>query len=194
MEGTAYQKRIFDQALDLVRPLGTLNTALDFGSGNGWFCKQFRQSGLFREVSPIDVQERKQSLVKPTLYDGNKLPFPDAAFDLVYSFDVLHHCPDPLAALNELLRCTKRFFLLKDHTYSTRLGQLCLAVMDEIGNRRFGVPSLYHYQKNWDWLPRITAQGFREVRRIHPLRCHVRLMGAATNRLQFLGLWERDSR
>lgn len=36
--------------------------------------------------------------------DAEHLPFPDGAFDLVYSWGVLHHSPDTLAAFREVLR------------------------------------------------------------------------------------------
>lgn len=36
--------------------------------------------------------------------DAEKLPFPDAAFDLVYSWGVLHHSPDTARALDEVRR------------------------------------------------------------------------------------------
>ncbi len=190
-KGTPYQNRIFQEMIGLLGPYGRFRSALDFGSGDGWFTFQFRQHGLAEEVTPIDVKEREKALVKPRLYDGEKLPFVDAQFDLIYSLDVLHHCPDPLAALRELLRCSGRFFLLKDHTYSNLAGWLSLCLLDEIGNRRFGVPSLYHYQKGWEWSSLISECGFKEIGRIHPLHCNRGPIGFATNRLQFLSLWER---
>ena len=56
---------------------------------------RFRQAGTIAEIVPVDVKARKKTLIAPLLYDGVKLPFADGQFDLVYSFDVLHHCPDP---------------------------------------------------------------------------------------------------
>lgn len=35
------------------------------------------------------------------------LPFTDGAFDVVFSWGVVHHCPDPLAALDEMWRVLK---------------------------------------------------------------------------------------
>ncbi len=40
--------------------------------------------------------------------DGEKLPFPDNTFDLVYSWGVIHHSPDTIKALEEIIRVTKK--------------------------------------------------------------------------------------
>jgi len=121
------------------------------------------------------------------------LPFADRAFDLGYSIDVLHHCPEPRLNLCELLRCTGRYLLLKDHTYRSRAGWLALAVMDELGNRRFGVRSRYHYQRGWEWNAAIEEAGFSLEKLVHPAVCHSGLLGRTTNHLQYIALWRRGA-
>jgi SAM-dependent methyltransferase len=189
-----YRRRVLPLLLDLLRERAPVGRALDFGSGDGWFAQELRASGLVREVIPVDVKRREQVVTEPLLYDGRALPFPDRSFDLVYSVDVLHHCPDPEASLRDLVRCSNRLLLLKDHTWRTRLGKLGLAVLDELGNRKFGIPCLYRYQHCWDWFRTIEAAGFRLVTLIHPAPCHVGLLGRLTNPLQFAALWERTGR
>jgi SAM-dependent methyltransferase len=145
-----------------------------------------------REVVAVDVQPRARSFAPTVLYDGRRLPFEDRSFDLVSSIDVLHHCPDPRASMLEALRCSSRFFLLKDHTYDTVAGRVALAVLDEIGNRRYGVASPYHFQRGREWFPWIEGEGFVRRALIHPAPCHVGLL-ATTNHLQFVSLWERSA-
>ena len=186
-----YRQRIWATLRELLVPCGRLERVLDFGSGDGWFLQQMLSQGVAREVVGIDVQDRPAALVKPLLYDGQTLPFEDRSFDLVFSADVLHHCPRPQLQLQELLRTSKQYLLLKDHTYRDRLGWLALCGMDEIGNRKFGVPSRYQYQRGWEWLEWIEAAGFAPVSLIHPARCHRGVLGALTNSLQFIGLWKR---
>jgi SAM-dependent methyltransferase len=182
--------------LEIVRPLlagrEPAGRALDFGAGDGWFAQTFRELGLVREVVAVDVQKRRRSFVEPVLYDGARLPFPDRSFDLVYAVDVLHHCPDPEASLRDLLRVSGGRVLLKDHTYTTAAGKLTLAVLDEIGNRRFGVPSIYKYQRGWRWLDVLREEGFEQEALVHPAVCETRPpLSWFVNRLHFVGLWRR---
>jgi SAM-dependent methyltransferase len=186
-----YRQRILPKLVEVLRSKSPVDSALDFGSGDGWFAQQMRQSGLIRELTPVDVKLRETVVTAPHLYDGKRLPFPDRSFDLVYSVDVLHHCPDPAESLRDLVRCAGRLVLLKDHTWRTRLGKWGLAVLDELGNRQFGIPCLYRYQHRWDWFPIIEREGFRLVQLIHPVPCHVGVLGRLTNPLQFIALWER---
>jgi SAM-dependent methyltransferase len=186
-----YRQRIRAAVDQLLRPLAPIPTALDFGSGDGWFADQFQSSGLVGEITPVDVQLRPNVLRKPQLYDGSRLPFADRSFDLVYCVDVLHHCPDPPASLRDLLRCGRRYFLMKDHTYRGPLGYAALCALDEVGNRKFGIPCRYKYQRRWDWDPVIRDAGYEPISLTHPAKCHTGLLGWATNRLQFIGLWRR---
>jgi SAM-dependent methyltransferase len=186
-----YRKRILESFRALLQPTAPLDRCLDFGGGDGWFAWSLKEAGLVRDVTAVDVKERPHTFSKVTLYDGQRLPFPDRSFDLVSSVDVLHHCPDPRASLTDALRCAGRYFLLKDHTYRGFMGKFALCVLDEIGNRRFGIPSLYRYQKGWEWSSWIEEAGFVLRQKVHPARCHTGLLGWATNSLQFISLWER---
>ena len=188
----AYRQRIWTELDQVLSTIGPLRQALDFGSGDGWFTQQVRSSNHAVDVVPIDVKRRAEVFAEPQLYEGDRLPFDDRAFDLVYSVDVLHHCPDPIRQLDDLARCTRRYLLLKDHTYDTVLGKYALAVMDELGNRRFGIPSVYQYQRGKSWHLHLLKSGFAPVRFVHPMRCHVGLLGALTNGLQYLALYERS--
>jgi SAM-dependent methyltransferase len=175
----------------LLRPRGPFASALDFGAGDGWFTDRVRSTKLATDVVGIDVVKRAHNVVEPLIYSGDRIPFEDRTFDLVYAVDVLHHVPDPRRGLADLARCSRQWMLLKDHTYSSRFGFVTLSVLDEIGNRRFGVPSIYRYQRGWEWLPFVESQGFRLEKLIHPLACAGLPLGRITNHLQFVALWKR---
>lgn len=186
-----YRKRIWSQFEEILPSLAPEAPVLDFGSGDGWFASQMLSTGKTRDLTAYEIKLHPNVVHAPIIYGGGALPEPDQRFELSYSVDVMHHCPDPIAQIEDVLRCTRRYFLLKDHTYRTRLGQLELCVLDEIGNRKFGIPSLYQYQKRWSWFGPIQKQGFELKKLIHPAPCHVGAMGALTNPLQFIALWER---
>jgi SAM-dependent methyltransferase len=187
----AYRRRVLELTGQLLRPLAPLERALDFGAGDGWFARELKREKLCAEIVPVDVQARPRTFTPVRLYDGQRLPFADREFELAYAMDVTHHCPDPRAALIELGRCAGRYLLLKDHTFAGPLGWLALATLDELGNRRFGIPSRYRYQRKWQWMPLLKEQGWTVERLIHPARCHGGPLGLATNRLQFLALFRR---
>lgn len=52
--------------------------------------------------------------------DAENLPFPDDTFDLVYSWGVIHHSPDPMRALREIVRCTRPGGEVKVMVYNRR--------------------------------------------------------------------------
>jgi hypothetical protein len=63
--------------------------------------------------------------------------------------------------------------------------------LDNLGNRRFGVATPYHFQRGWEWFPTVEGAGFKLRTLIHPAPCHTGIFGWATNFLQFIAVWER---
>lgn len=184
-----YRIRILSELRPLLTPLG-LRSALDVGAGDGWFASRLAGEGLAGAVTALDVKLRDGLHHPVACYPGGALPYPDRSFDLVYAMDVLHHCEDPPATLREMARVAAGYVLIKDHTYSSAAGRFTLSVLDELGNRRFGIPSPRNYQKRWSWFPCLEENGFRRLALLHPVRCHVGPLGL-TNPLQFIGLWRR---
>ena len=191
MAVSGYRDRVQRILRSVLEPHVPFRRALDFGCGDGWFAHRFEAEGWADEVLAVDVRRRCPSFARTTLYDGQHLPFEDRSFDLAYGIDALHHCRDPLGSLTELLRCTGRFLLLKDHTYRSVGGKVALMLLDEVGNRPVGVSSIHRYQRGWEWLPEIEGAGFRLEGLVHPAPCHPGLLGWATNALQFVGMWRR---
>ena len=140
----------------------------------------------------MDVVRRPEAVVEPVLYDGSHLPFESGHFDLALAVDAVHHADAPAVFLAELARVARRWIVLKDHTYETAAGASMLRVLDEIGNRRFSIRSPGRYQRGFEWISWLETKGFALRSLTHPARCHARLLGALTNRLQFVALLERD--
>lgn len=89
---------------------------LEIGVGVGTDFIRFARAGA--RVNGVDLTEHSVSLVRRRLelegFEGNvqvadaeQLPFEDDRFDLVYSWGVLHHTPDPDRAIAEAVRVLK---------------------------------------------------------------------------------------
>jgi ubiquinone/menaquinone biosynthesis C-methylase UbiE len=89
---------------------------LEIGVGLGADHQQFAEAGA--DLWGIDLTERaiehtRQRLAviglnsNLALGDAENLNFPDASFDQVYSWGVLHHSPDTQKAIDEVLRVLK---------------------------------------------------------------------------------------
>lgn len=186
-----YRDRVYARCEALLRPYAPWERALDFGSGDGWFAREFLRAGIAREIVPLDVMRRKECFVEPLLYSGGDLPFAAQEFDLTYAIDVLHHCADPATTLRNLLRCTGRYVLIKDHVCEGPFGRLLLTVLDEAFNRCHGVALPHEYQQGWAWSAVLSEEGFVPERLLHPADCHPPPVSFALNRLQFVALWKR---
>lgn len=187
-----YRQKIWKQFLPLLNALGPLERILDFGCGDGWFATQVCQLFPASRVIPLDVKRRDHVLVEPEIYaPGAALPFADASVDLAYGVDVLHHCHSPEFYLGELARVSRDYLLIKDHTHRGPVGALTLAVLDELGNRRFGIPSPQNYQRHWEWTDCLARHGWSLQTLIHPSPCHGGVLGALTNSLQYIALYRR---
>lgn len=76
---------------------------LEVGSGRGAF------QDIVDDYTGIDISESLSQNYHKPFYCGSatQLPFEDNHFDLIWSYAVLEHVPDPEKALNEMLRVIK---------------------------------------------------------------------------------------
>jgi SAM-dependent methyltransferase len=101
-----------DRRLEMVREHVPLESAriLDIGCGIGTYVKRFRQYS--DEVYGVDVEPERVAKASETLPNiqlarGEKLPFPDDWFDLVFSNEVIEHVDDDRQTIREAVRVTK---------------------------------------------------------------------------------------
>jgi ubiquinone/menaquinone biosynthesis C-methylase UbiE len=88
------------------------STMLDVGTGSGLFAQKFTARGILVtgvDVNPHMIPEASAHVPSGEFHEGlaEKLPFPDASFDLVFMGLLLHEADDPLAALREAYRVGK---------------------------------------------------------------------------------------
>ncbi len=87
---------------------------LDIGAGNGF------SSFYFKENFDIDIYVGDYSdamlirnpLRKKIIFDAKKLPFKDNSFEVVNIWEVLHHIKEPIIALKEAYRVSKKYLIL----------------------------------------------------------------------------------
>ncbi len=99
--------------VDFVARSSSSNAAgrlLDVGCGNAWSAYSFARRGF--DVTGVDLNAdafEPPAHPKLLLREGSVLclPFPDASFDLVASYQMLEHVPAPEAALREMLRVVR---------------------------------------------------------------------------------------
>ncbi len=117
-------------------PLSSQTTVLDVGCGNGFFTHPFS------ELSPtvgLDFSAFMLSInpCRP-LVQGSALalPFGDGAFDLVFCSNLLHHMDDPVAAVSEMGRVSRRYVVLSEPNRDNPLMFLFSAIRRE---ERYGL-------------------------------------------------------
>lgn len=99
---------------------------MDFGAGTGNLTRFFleeRCSVTACDVSRMSLDILKKKMVthrlNTTLLTGDSLPFADQTFDMAVTYSVLHHIPDYLYAVGELVRVLKPGGLLYiDHEFN----------------------------------------------------------------------------
>lgn len=92
---------------------------LEVGCGEGFVLQILRRIfpslcyvGLDNAWPALSYARRGDQLADFACGDAGHLPFPSATFDLVLGIEVLEHLPQPLAALQELVRVSRGALLL----------------------------------------------------------------------------------
>jgi ubiquinone/menaquinone biosynthesis C-methylase UbiE len=105
-----------NKAIELISTGTESKTVLDFGCGTGNLTNHLLKFGL--KVTAADVSEfflnlislnhQNDPLLETAKLNGTDLSnFSDNKFDMVATYSVLHHIPDYLQAIVELIRVTK---------------------------------------------------------------------------------------
>ena len=124
------------QRIDFIRTcldLCEVRNALDVGCGDGFSTYYMHEH--VADIWAVDHSRRMLSR-HPLKKNGRvsranalRLPFADNTFDLVYSWEMLHHISDPLLAVAEMARVSRRYILVAEPNRS-HPAQLAFALVD----------------------------------------------------------------
>lgn len=157
-----YQTVLLNQLRGMWDP--QLQTILDIGGGTGLLAHAIKTLFGVRHMAALDVEDRflKALDIDFSVFDGRRIPFPDASFDGVMILNVLHHVPQGMRA--ELLLEARRIvgngpIYIKDHLSCGWLDDLRLFVLDLLGNLPFSgmVRAKYLRAKDWATLAAMTG-------------------------------------
>lgn len=111
-------KFFVDQRIKWIKShidLGEIKTAFDVGCGDGFAT--YYLDKLIPTVEGGDIAEymlEKNPLPKKKLrlIDAEDLPLKNSSYDLVYTWEVLHHVPSPQKAVDEMARVAKKYVVI----------------------------------------------------------------------------------
>lgn len=114
IRGKAYAHRSRWTARKLIDFIKPTDHVLDVGAGDCRLSARL-QKIVGCQVTAVDVEDFNATDLPLMLFDGERLPFPDDAFDVVLLIFVLHHAEDAAAILKEAARVSRgRIIVLED--------------------------------------------------------------------------------
>jgi SAM-dependent methyltransferase len=144
-------------------------SVLDVGCGDGLLAATLAGLRPDLAITGVEVAPRAGCHIPVTAFDGRTLPFADGSFGATLIVDVLHHTTDPGVLFREAVRVARTAVLLKDHLREGWGAQATLRFMDEVGNRRHGIPLPFNYLSRAEW-DRLFAASHMTVAATDPLR------------------------
>ena len=120
---------------------------LAVGAGTGTVTELLRRRW---DTTPLDIEDLTfVPGLKPVLYDGSRMPFPDRAFDVAVVSTVLHHVTDADAILREAARVARRVIVVED-VVSGRANRFATYALDSLLTLEFaGHPHTNRSDAGW---------------------------------------------
>lgn len=127
------------------------DSIIEIGCGNGALGKLLREQNHI--VEPIDIAHKSIfPEIRPLLYDGHKLPYPNNAFNTSQMITMLHHTPNPEALIREAMRVSEKLIIMED-IYSHSFQKYITWFTDSIVNWEFSShPHTNKTDKEWKQL------------------------------------------
>lgn len=157
--GFVYGRRVRVLSEILSRLIPRNAQILDVGCGDGLIDSLIMAGRPDLRIQGIDVLTRPNTYIPVEEFGGSRIPYEDAAFDVVMFVDVLHHTEDPMVLMREATRVARLAILIKDHDSLGWLARPTLRLMDWVGNARHGVSLPYNYWPKPRWLDVFRSLG-----------------------------------
>jgi SAM-dependent methyltransferase len=150
---------------------------LDIGCGEGTISRMIMDSKQGITYQGIDIKARPTCAIPYQTFDGAHIPYSDGTFDAVQFVDVLHHTDNIKELLQDSLRTSKKYLIIKDHLYKSSLDFSILKFMDWVGNAPHGVEVIYNFKKEAYWMQLFDELGLEVV----TYNKHIRLYPSVFN-------------
>lgn len=143
-----YKSRMACLGNAIIPYLSKDDKVLDVGCGFGEFSAFISTNENTPEnVNIIGVEKfvRPNTLIEIKELKNDKIPFGDNYFDCVMILDVLHHEKNWSHLLDECIRVSKKFVVIKDHRVTSKLSYYRICLLDWVANKPYGIECLYRY-------------------------------------------------
>lgn len=149
------QKRLSKTIKNIVDLIDSKSKkVLDFWAWTGNLTHFFLENWC--DVTALDISKNSLKTLSDTyckykdnlktkVFDGKKIPFPDDSFNILATYSVLHHIPDYLGALVDMVRVVKKGGLLYIDHEANR-------------NKRYPSKKLKHYYNKTNKLAQKTRK------------------------------------
>jgi SAM-dependent methyltransferase len=172
---------------EAVAPFVVGRRVLDLGAGEGWVAPALAARSGAR-VCSVDVGAFARARTPYVVYDGERLPFADGAFDTTLILLTLHHCASAEGVLDEALRVTRARLVVTESVWRRRLELCWLRWLDgPVNRRRHGgaMAAATRFRRPEEWEALFAARGLTCAAR--------RWLGSAAERLvHHPRLWALD--
>jgi ubiquinone/menaquinone biosynthesis C-methylase UbiE len=118
-----YHDLIDDLEVDFVRRFGSGGDLLEVGCGTGLILARtasFAKSAKGVDLSPGMLERARDRGLSVSEASATELPFPEATFDVAYSFKVLAHVREIERALSEMTRVVRKGGFVLAEFYNPR--------------------------------------------------------------------------
>lgn len=193
-EAYVYGRRIHRLSAILASLIPSGCSLLDVGCGDGKLAQSLLKKRPDLQIEGVDVRVRAKTCLPVKAFDGINLPYPAASFDGVMLVDVLHHTRDPLPLLQEAVRVSRRWLVVKDHVLAGPAAAARLRLMDSVGNARHGVSLPYNYLAAGQWSALRNDLSVKVTTELTDLHLYPWPMDYVFGaRLHFAALWQRHA-